>query len=144
MEGGFMTGFDQAWLAVAKARNGEPVSPHLRPLLEAVYHQSLAHPVDSSKLKESLEDLLLFLSGEGRSNANCWAADLFFAQTEAWEGDWAEQNLPEGLHDVLAMMGEALHDTIQAPEIAKNFGCLSEQLLERLRQLPDSRKAKAD
>src|SRR5437016_3619570 len=27
MKGGFMTGFDQAWLAVAKARNGEPVSP---------------------------------------------------------------------------------------------------------------------
>jgi hypothetical protein len=80
----------------------------------------------------------VFLSGEGRSNANCWAADLFFAQSEEWERDWAEQNLPEGLHDVLAMMGEALHDTIQAPEIAKNFGCLPEQLLERLRQLPDA------
>src|SRR3984893_12855779 len=121
LSGGFMTGFDQAWLAVAKARNGEPVSPRLRPLLEAVYHQSLAHPLDSSKLKKNLEDLLLFLSGEGRCNANCWAADLFFAQSEAWERDWAELNLPEGLHDVLAMMGEALHDTIQAPEIAKNF-----------------------
>jgi hypothetical protein len=35
------------------------------------------------------------------------------------------------------MMGEALHDTIGAPEIAENFGCLPEQLLERLRQLPD-------
>jgi len=139
-----MTGFDQAWLAVANVRDGEPVSPRLRPLLEAVYHQSLAHPLDSSKLKKNLEDLLLFLSGEGRSNANCWAADLFFAQSEAWERDWAELNLPEGLHDVLAMMGEALHDTIQAPEIAKNFGCLPEQLLERLRQLPDSGKAKVE
>ena len=135
MKGGCMTGFDQAWLAVAKARNGEPVSPRLRSLLEAVYHQSLAHPLDCWKLKKGLEDLLLFLSGEGRSNANCWAADLFFANSEGWEGDWAEQNLPEGFHDVLAMMGEALHDTVQAPEIAKNFGCLPEQLLERVRQL---------
>ena len=87
---------------------------------------------DSVALKRSLVDLLVFLSGEGRSNANCWATDLFFAQSEEWERDWAEQNLPEGLRDVLAMMGEALHDTIQAPEIAKNFGCLPEQLLERL------------
>jgi hypothetical protein len=137
-----MAGFDQAWVAVANVRDGEPVSPHLRPLLEGVYHQSLAHPVDSSKLKKNLEDLLLFLSGEGRSNANCWAADLFFARSEAWEKDWAELNLPEGLHDVLSMMGEALHDTVQAPEVAKSFGCLPEQLLERLRQLPDSRNAK--
>jgi hypothetical protein len=139
-----MTGFDQAWLAVANVRDGEAVLVRLRRLLEAVYQQSLAHPLDSSKLKKNLEDLLLFLSGEGRSNANCWAADLFFAQSEAWESDWAEQNLPEGFHDVLAMMGEALHDTVHAPEIAKNFGCLPEQLLERVRQLPDSRKAKAE
>jgi hypothetical protein len=130
-----MTGFDQAWLAVAKARDGEPVSPRLRPLLEAVYHQSLAHPLDSLKLKKGLEDLLLFLSGQGRSNSNCWAADLFFSNSEGWEGDWTEQNLPEGFRDVLAMMGEALHDTVEAPEIAKNFGCLPEQLLERVRQL---------
>jgi len=132
-----MVGFDKAWLSVAGARDGEPVSPRLRLLLQAVYQQSLAEPFDSVALKRSLVDLLVFLGGEGRSNANCWATDLFFAQTEEWERDWAEQNLPEGLHDVLAMMGEALHDTIQAPEIAKNFGCLPEQLLERLRQLPD-------
>jgi len=30
-------------------------------------------------LKKSLEDLRVFFSGEGRSNANCWAADLLFA-----------------------------------------------------------------
>jgi hypothetical protein len=130
-------GFDQAWLTVAIVRDGEPVSPRLRPLLEAVYRQSLAHPIDSVKLKKSLEELLLFLSGEGRSNANCWATDLFFARSERWERDWSEQNLSEGFHDVLAMMGEALHDTVQTPEIAKNFGCLPEQLLERVRQLPD-------
>ena len=58
-----MTGFDQAWLAVANVRDGEAVLVRLRPLLEAVYQQSLAHPLDSSKLKKNLEDLLLFLSG---------------------------------------------------------------------------------
>jgi hypothetical protein len=132
-----MAGFDKAWLAVAGARDGEPVSPRLRPLLHAVYHQSLAEPFDSAALKRSLVDLLGFLSGEGRSNANCWAADLFFAHSQGWEKDWASQNLPESFHDVLAMMGETLHDTVRAPEIARNFGCLPEQLLERVRQLPD-------
>lgn len=73
----------------------------------------------------------------GRSNANCWATDLFFARGENWETDWAERDLPESIHDVLAMMGEALHDTVQAPDIARNFGCLPEQLFERVRQLPD-------
>lgn len=54
-----------------------------------------------------------------------------------WETDWVERNLPEGIHDVLSMMGQALHDTVQAPEIARNFGCLPEQLLERVRNLLD-------
>jgi hypothetical protein len=123
-------------MRVSGERNGEPVSPKLRSLLEAVYREALAQPFDSAALKRSLEELLTFLSGEGRSNANCWAADLFFARGEKWESDWADRNLAENLHDVLAMMGEALYDTVQAPEIARNFGCLPEQLLERVRQLP--------
>lgn len=132
-----MGGFDQAWLAVSSGRNGEQVSTQLRPLLEAVYRQTLAEPVDSTAIKQSLVELLTFLGGEGRSNANCWATDLFFARGENWETDWAERNLLEGIHDLLAMMGEALHDTVQAPEIARNFGCLPEQLLERVSNLPD-------
>ena len=131
-----MVGFDQAWLAVSGSRNGEPVSDRLRPLLEHVYQQVLAEPIDSATLKQSLVELLTFLGGEGRPNANCWAADLFFARGENWETDWAERNLPESIHDVLAMISEALHDTVLAPEIARNFGCLPEQLLERVRQAP--------
>jgi hypothetical protein len=131
-----MAGFDQAWLAVSGARHGEPVSNRLRPLLEAVYQQVLAEPIDLATLKKSLVELLTFMGGEGRSNANCWAADLFFAHSRDWERDWAEVNLPESFHDVLAMMGEALHDTVHAPEIARDFGCLPEQLLERVRNLP--------
>ena len=132
-----MAGFDQAWLAVSGPRNGELVSNRLRPLLEAVYQQVLAEPIDLAALKQGLLELLTFVGGEGRSNANCWATDLFFARCENWESDWAERNLPDSFHDVLAMMSEALHDAVQAPEIAQNFGCLPEQLLERVRNLPD-------
>ena len=60
--------------------------------------------------------------------------DLFFGSDEGWEKDWSDQDLPEPLHDVFAMMGQALHDTVQSPEIAENFGCLPEQLLSQLRQ----------
>ena len=132
-----MPGFDEAWKAVAGPREGEQVSPELRPLLQSAYAQSLAHPFNAVAFKKSLEDLLQFLMGEGRTNANCWAVDLFFALSQGWETDWAEQDLPEDFTDLLAMMGEALHDSVNAPDIAENFGCLPEQLLERVRDLPD-------
>jgi len=131
-----MSGFDEAWAAAAATRDGEPVSSGLRPLLQAVYTQSLSQPLNMREFKNSLEELLRFLVGEGRTNANCWAVDLFFALSQGWERDWAEQGLPDDFHDVLAMMGEALHDTVKDPDIAENFGCLPEQLLERVRSLP--------
>ena len=133
-----MQGFDGAWAAVAVSRDGEPVSPDLHPLLQAVYVQVLSEPLREVELKASLENLLEFLVGDGRTNANCWAVDLFFALCEGWEQDWGQQFLPENFHDVLAMMGEALHDTVRHPEIAREFGCLPEQLLQRVKRLvPD-------
>ena len=131
-----MPGFDEAWTAIDVARNGEPVSHALRPLLQAVYSQSLSKPLAVAELKKSLEDLLTFLAREGHTDANCWAVDLFFCVGHGWERDWAEQGLPDDFHDVLALMGQALHDTIKNPAIAENFGCLPEQLLERVRSLP--------
>lgn len=128
-----MAGFDDAWNAVSRPRDGEPISPNLRPLLQRVYEQSLLQPLNRTELQKSLEDLLQFLIADGRTNANCWAVDLFFANSVGWESDWTEQNLPDDFHDVLAMMGEALHDTVRDPEIARNFGCLPEQLLERVK-----------
>jgi hypothetical protein len=128
-------GFDEAWSVVARSRDGEPVSPTLRPLLQAVYVQGISQPLDPKGFQKSLAELLNFLIGEGRTNANCWAVDLFFANGQGWERDWAEQRLPEEFHDILAMMGEALHDTVRNPDIAKNFGCLPEQLLERVKGL---------
>jgi hypothetical protein len=131
-----MAGFEEAWTAIAGSRDGEQVSPTLRSLLQGVYVQSLSQPLNPVEFKKSLEDLLQFLTGVGRTNANCWAVDLFFALSQGWERDWAELELPEEFHDVLAMMGEALHDTVKASDIAENFGCLPEQLLERVRRLP--------
>src|SRR5229473_3889546 len=112
-----MTGFSEAWAALNVTRNGEMVSQALRPLLEAVYSQCISQPPKLAVLKNSLEDLLTYLAGEGRTNANCWAVDLFFCASEGWERDWAKQTLPEEFHDVLATMGEALHDAVRAHAI---------------------------
>lgn len=130
-----MPSFDEAWAAAARTRDGERVSSELRRLLLDLYTQIVFHPTDLADIKIGLRHLLEFLRGEGRTNANCWTVDLFFCLSEGWERDWAEQELPEDFHDILAMMGEALHDTVQAPSVAENFGCLPEQLLERVSRL---------
>src|SRR5579871_5820997 len=130
-----MGGFKDAWSAIDRSRNGESVSPDLKPLLQHVYAAVLSQPTDLTGLRNSLEALLDYLCGAGRTNANCWAVDLFFSNADGWERDWAEENLPDEFHDLLAMMGEALHDTVHAPNIAENFGCLPEQLLQRVRQI---------
>jgi hypothetical protein len=131
-----MSGFDDAWTAIASPRDGESVSLGLRQFLRAVYSQTLSQPLNLVELKKGLEALLTFLTDQGRTNANCWAVDLFFSLCQGWEKGWAEQGLPEGFHDVLAHMGEALHDTVRSPDIAEKFGCLPEQLLERVKRLP--------
>jgi hypothetical protein len=130
-----MAGFEDAWNSVSRSREGELVSAELRPLLHAVYRDVLSEPPDLASLKVSLVALLEYLSGQGRTNANCWAADLFFGSSNGWEKDWTEQNLPEHFHDVLAMMGEALHDSVRTPAIAQNFECLPDQLLDRVRRI---------
>jgi len=130
-----MPGFENAWHAVNGSRDGERVSPELRPLLSDVYAAVLSTPTNLGELKASLERLLEFLAETGRTNANCWAVDMFFCRSEGWGRDWTEGDLPEDFHDVLALMGEALHDTVRSPEIASNFDCLPEQLLTRVRNL---------
>ena len=130
-----MASFNDAWAAVDHPKDGEPVSPELQPLLRRVYSEVLAAPADLYALKESLTDLLEYLSGQGRTNANCWAVDMFFCLSEGWERDWTEQPLPDDFHDLLALMGQALHDTVRTPKIADNFDCLPEQLLDRVRRL---------
>ena len=130
-----MVGFEQAWAAVDHPTDGESVSPELQPLLQRVYSEVLAVPTDLSALKKGLTSLLEYLNGQGRTNANCWAVDMFFCLSEGWEGDWTEQHLPDDFHDVFALMGQALHDTVRTPKIAENFDCLPEQLLDRVQRL---------
>jgi hypothetical protein len=130
-----VAGFDEAWAAVNHRRDGESVSPELQPLLRHVYSNVLTAPIDLAALKRSLSTLLEYISANGRTNANCWAVDLFFCTSDGWEQDWTEQNLPDDFHDVLSLMGQPLHDTIKTPHIAENFDCLPEQLLDRVRRL---------
>jgi len=131
-----MTGFEKAFQFASKTRDGESVSPALKPLLQKVYSHVLSRPQDLPELQQSLERLLEFLAAEGRTNANCWAVDLFFCGEEGWEENhWGDQELPDEFHVVLSKMSEALHDTVAHPQIAKNFGCLPEQLLEDIKRL---------
>ena len=129
-----MKGFEQIWSSVDRVRDGESVSPDLKPFLCRIHGDVLASPANLPALKNSLVELLQYLAVAGRTNANCWAADLFFC-SDHWEPHWGEQNLPDDFHEVLARMGEALHDTVTCPEVASNFGCLPEQLLESAERL---------
>jgi hypothetical protein len=121
-------------LKISSQIDGEPVSPRLEPLLLAIYRELERNSVDRGALKAVLENLLLFLaSPEGRTNANCWAADLFFCLREGWTVE--TEHVPDEFADILADMGGALHDTIHAPEIAANFYSTPEQLLERVQDI---------
>ena len=62
-----MVGFDAARAAVDHAKDAEPVSSELRPLLRQVYSDVLAVPADLPALKDSLTRLLEYLSGAGRT-----------------------------------------------------------------------------
>jgi len=124
-----MKNFEQVWSSVARRRDDEEVSPNLMPLVLRVQNDVIISPVNLRALKDSLVNLLQYLNGEGRTNANCWATDLFFCSDDL-EPHWTDQTLPDDFHDVLAKMGEALHDTVSNPDVASNFGCLPEQLLE--------------
>ena len=129
-----MKSFEQVWSSVARSRGGEAVSPALKSLMLRVHNDVANSPVNLPALKNSLVELLQYLSGQGRTNANCWAVDLFLCSDHT-EPHWTDQTLPDDFHDVLAKMGEALHDTVSSPDVANNFGCLPEQLLECAQRL---------
>ena len=123
-----------AQLKIDRSVDGEAVSPELRPLLEAVYNEIARRPANLNGLWESLDRLLVYLASPmGRTNSNCWAANNFFLLCEGWETDW--DHLPNSFGDILGDMAKALHDTVEAPEIARNFESTPEQLLERLRAI---------
>jgi hypothetical protein len=126
-----MKDFEQVWASIAETRHAAGISPHLKTLVLRVHIDATTIPVGLPTLRGSLSELLRYLSSEGRTNANCWTTDLFFS-TDELEEDWSSHELPEDLHEVFCRMSEALHDTVSSPDVAWNFGCLPEQLLELL------------
>lgn len=126
-----MAGFEEIYSRAIGRR--QDVSPELKAVLHKFYETSCARPLDPVALKGDLVNLLEFLTTpEGRTDSNCWAVDLF-CMSEDWERDWGE--LPEEFIDILADMSGALHDTVKAPEIARNFDSTPEQLLERAKRI---------
>ncbi len=63
-----MKGFDQIWISVARTRGGEAVLPALKNLLFRVHEDATTSPVILPALKNSLVELLQYLSGDGRTN----------------------------------------------------------------------------
>jgi hypothetical protein len=119
--------------------DGELISPELAPMLLAVYQELAAAPTNLGKLRDNIGQLLRFLTTPtGRTNANCWAADLFFCLDDGW-GDVSWDHIPDELGDILGEMGGALHDTVQDPAIAENFEATPELLLRKLEavDIPD-------
>ena len=125
---------------ISREYEGEPVASELPLLIEAVYGEIVSVPTDLNALKSALGVLLSFLASPGgRTNANCWATDGFFCLQEGWEAGW--DHLPAGYQELLADLGGALHDTVQSPQVARNFQSTPEQLLERLSKLAPSEGA---
>jgi hypothetical protein len=105
--------------------------PALQPLVETLNARLTDRPLDLPAIKRAMIALLEFLSSPaGRTDANCRAVDGFFFHDKTW----LDANLPDAYHDVIAHM-DALHDTITASHIAKNFDSSPEQLLARARSL---------
>lgn len=132
-----MAGFEDIYSRAVARR--QDVSPELKPLLHRFYEVACARPLNPVALKGVLVGLLEFLATpEGRTNSNCWAVDLF-CMSDDWERDWGE--LPQEFIDILTDMAGALHDTVKAPDIARNFDSTPEQLLERARKLRTVKRA---
>jgi len=87
---------------------------------------------DLVQLKSELTALLEHLSSPaGRTDENCRAVDWYFTSDETW----VAKELPSDLHDILADMASALHDTVSHPDVARDCDSTPEQLLERLKVL---------
>ena len=124
---------------VIESYDGEPVSLELPPLLLRLRDAVLA-AAPTEVVAQALRDVLQFLASEkGRTNANCWAADLFCMEDENWdERRW--EHLPPEMGDILGDMASALHDSVRDPDIARNFDSTPEQLLDRLDQFSSAQR----
>ncbi len=115
--------FDAVWKSSVRFRRA---SRELEPMLRRLYEAF----GDSQETRRALDELLTFLAGAGRTDANCETTHYF---TNATEAMWTA--LPEELRGILDDMSGTLHDSIHAESIARTFEATPEQLLERLRRL---------
>lgn len=117
----------------------EDVSSELQPLLVAAQVEIAREPPNLAAMKASLERIMEFLcTPQGRTDANCNATFMFFLLTERWPAGSPDgwDHLPEDYAEILDDIAGCLHDTIESPEIARNFDSTPEQMLERIRILP--------
>jgi|SRR3989338_1847314 len=109
-------------------------SSELDKLINDVKGLLIEKPANLAALKLSLENLLLFLTTPaGRTDQNCRETDLFFCLSDENGFNW--DHLPEEFQLILDDIGMGLHDTIKAPDIAKNYESTPEQLLKRVKML---------
>src|SRR5687767_5790472 len=81
--------FDAVWKSSVRFRH---VSRELEPLLRRLYEAF----GDANETRQALEELLTFLAGTGRTDANCETTHYF---TNATEPLWTE--LPDDLRGIL-------------------------------------------
>ena len=85
-------------------------------------------------IKAALVELLVYLnSPEGRTSENCTTTGIFFQLHDDYGFNWF--HLPEEFQLILQDMGSQLHDTMEHPDVATNYECTPEQLLERIHSL---------
>ena len=101
---------------------------------EAVRKELLSPEPSAQRLRSIVTDLLKFLtSRRGRTDSNMRFVDYGLSNDDdVWERiELVEADDPI-LADVVRDMAGALHDTVKAPTIARNFDSTPEQLLARL------------
>lgn len=114
--------FHALWKSAVRYRH---VSRELEPLLHEL-HEAFG---DAAATRAALEQLLVFLAGPGRTDANCTTTYYFTSNAEPL---W--QHLPAELRAILDDMSGTLQDSVHAEHIARTFEATPEQLLERLRR----------
>jgi hypothetical protein len=101
---------------------------------EAVRTELLSAEPSVERLRSIVTDLLMFLaSRRGRTDSNVRYIDYGLSNDDdVWDRVELLEAKDPILADVIRDMAGALHDTVKAPNIARNFDSTPEQLLARL------------
>ena len=122
--------FAERWREARTEGADEALQPYVRDA-----HRALtARRVDLPGLRVALAELLEFLSGSGRTEANCRTVDAFFCLLTAEHSEILDR-LPAGWQELVDDLGLDLAATFEDPERADRAGASPEKLLERFRAL---------